>query len=183
MKPEIWLPIDNFEDSYMVSNIGFVRSLDRYVEYICRGKLTTRLHKGKIRKLKLGDDGYYCLDLYDKNCVEHWYRVNRLVAQAFIPNPENKPFVNHIDGVKTNNHVDNLEWSTELENTKHAIEIGLIKYVGSDNPNSSYTDVDVMYIRDLYSMGWTQKQIADWYKTDPPHIRHIVKRLQWKHTV
>ncbi len=77
--------------------------------------------------------------------------VHILVAQAFIPNPENKKIVNHKDGNKKNNHVENLEWVTQSENLKHAYQIGLVKPLrGTESPKSKLTENDVRYIRKIY---------------------------------
>jgi hypothetical protein len=84
-------------------------------------------------------DGYLATDLY-VNGVRHKKRVHRLVAEAFIPNPENKPEVNHRDGNKMNNEVANLEWVTKSENCWHAWENGFCKpsrsMLGRSNPNA-----------------------------------------------
>lgn len=71
--------------------------------------------------------------------------VHRLVAQAFIPNPENKPFVNHIDSNRSNNHISNLEWVTNRENFEHAVNFG------SMERKLSQEDLD--YIRENYKFG------------------------------
>ena len=93
--------------------------------------------KGNIRKLKTTNSGYLEIGI---SCFGKmiWYRLHRLVAQYYIENKENKPFVNHIDGNKQNNHVNNLEWVTHRENMDHAISTGLIKR-GEDNPTSKFT--------------------------------------------
>ena len=78
-------------------------------------------------------------------------RAHRLVAQAYIPNPDNKPQVNHKDGNKQNNHVSNLEWCTARENTQHAHDTGLAKALsGTENVNSKLSEEDVRYIRANY---------------------------------
>lgn len=69
--------------------------------------------------------GYPCIKMPDKNGQRRKYKVHRLVAQHFIPNPKNKPCVNHRDGIKTNNCVENLEWCTYKENMQHAYSLGL----------------------------------------------------------
>jgi hypothetical protein len=80
--------------------------------------------KGVPRLLKNSKDRYGYIHVVIKQKPR---RVHRLVAQTFIPNPENKPFINHIDGVKANNNINNLEWVTQSENELHAHKIGLKK--------------------------------------------------------
>lgn len=97
--------------------------------------------RGKEKALQVDDKGYFRVDLYDGG-VRTTKKVHRLVAEAFIPNPNNKPDINHIDGNKLNNSVDNLEWVTKSENMQHAFRIGLAKYHptpgmrGHKNPNA-----------------------------------------------
>lgn len=82
---------------------------------------------GLYRKPYINDSGYLCVGIYDSEkgqSVQH--RVHRLVAEAFIPNPDGKRTVNHIDGNKLNNCVENLEWATHKENLSHARKIGLV---------------------------------------------------------
>lgn len=123
MQAEIWKDIPNYEGLYMVSNLGRVKSLPK------------NNHKEIILKNKITKDGYYETAL-SKNNKQKWIRTHRLVAQAFIPNPDNKPQVNHIDGNKLNNNVDNLEWCTNQENINHAIRTGLENFIGKNNPKA-----------------------------------------------
>lgn len=116
MEQVVWKPVVGFEDRYEVSNDGRVRSLDIYVK--CRGG-KTRLSKGRIRPLYKNNRGYVIANLCRDNKAKYSL-VHRLVAEAFIENPDNKPQVNHIDGDNTNNHVNNLEWVTDNENKVHS---------------------------------------------------------------
>ena len=116
---EIWKDIKDFEGLYQVSNLGNVKSLDRDI-IDKNGKI--RHYKGQIMsgRIKKGtNQGYVMYDLFKDN-KRKTVRLHRLVAEAFIPNPNNLPEVNHIDGNKENNTVDNLEWCTRGENIKHA---------------------------------------------------------------
>ena len=112
---EVWKPIVNFENRYEVSSFGNVRSIqDNHGRTICKSKTIRKSWNGKYLSV--------CLSYKDKGRHE---LVHRLVAMAFIPNPDNKPQINHIDGNKHNNHVSNLEWATCKENIQHAHNTGL----------------------------------------------------------
>lgn len=106
---EIWKPIPEYEEYYEVSSLGRVR----------------RIRTGRILKNHIDSYGYLVVGLHvhskQKTCFVH-----RLVAMTFIPNPENKPQVNHINGIKTDNCSTNLEWATSSENMRHAYNTGLI---------------------------------------------------------
>ena len=114
---EIWKDIEGYEDLYQVSNYGRVRSLDRYITSKKNGN--TRIFYGKIMKpQKAIRDGYICVML-SKDSNKKYAKVHRLVAQAFIRNPDNLPEVNHKDEDKLNNCVWNLEWCTRSYNENY----------------------------------------------------------------
>lgn len=120
-----WLPIKNYEGLYEVSDTGEVRSVDRVLSVTNQKE---RLFKGKLIYQDLNVQvGYKQVSLWKNNKKTNLY-IHRLVAEAFIPNPSNKPDVNHIDGNRQNNHVSNLEWVTPKENSQHAISTGLQVY-------------------------------------------------------
>lgn len=106
---EIWKDIDDYNGIYQVSNLGRIKSL-------CNNK--TR--KEKILKLKKSKDGYLYAIL-NKNNKRKNFSVHRLVAQAFIPNPENKPCIDHINTDRSNNRVENLRWVTPKENMNNPL--------------------------------------------------------------
>ena len=108
---EIWKPIEEFNGNYSISNLGNVRSEDRD----CKSG-RNRIHKGVPLKKQLDKYGYQYVVL---DGVKR--KVHRLVAQAFIPNPENKPTVNHKDEIKTNNFISNLDWMTVEEQNKYSL--------------------------------------------------------------
>lgn len=117
-----WGDIVGYEGMYSVSSDGQIWSYPRYVS---RRSGRPNLMRGQLLKISKNDFGYCSVSLTDSLHVPKSYLVHRLVAQAFLPNPDNKPEVNHIDGNKSNNNVQNLEWATRMENQHHAIANGL----------------------------------------------------------
>jgi hypothetical protein len=131
---EEWRPIEGFEDSYAVSNLGRVKRLARVDVYKTknRAKSTTRPVSELILKSTETDEYYQVNLIYGEK--SEYRTVHRLVATAFIPNPENLPQVNHINGNKHDNRVANLEWCSAQANVQHSIQTGLrdLHQVGVD---------------------------------------------------
>lgn len=119
MEKEIWKPVVGFEGLYEVSSLGRVKSLDRYVK---AGHNSFRLSKGKILKPVKDSKGYYIIQLGRRyKCTLH-----RLVANAFIPNPNDYPCINHKDENKLNNNIGNLEWCTYKYNNNYGTRLDRI---------------------------------------------------------
>ena len=120
---EIWKDIEGYEGKYQISNHGRVKSLERHTEKNNEGKI-----KGFIKRYAFMlkstkcNQGYPIARLYAAKTQSKDFKVHRLVAMAFIPNPENKPFVNHINMIRDDNHVSNLEWVTARENKSHGVK-------------------------------------------------------------
>lgn len=116
---ENWKEITGYEGYFEVSNLGNFRSKDRVIRYKQSG---TRNYPGKPLKTETIVEGYQRIVLM-KGGIRKRFMCHRIVAQEFIPNPDNKPFVNHIDGNPANNKVENLEWCTQEENEQHAVQV------------------------------------------------------------
>lgn len=126
----------NIFDRFEVSNNGQIRNA-----------ITKRIYK-----LHLNKTGYFqvCVSLGSRK-KKKIFRIHKAVAETFIPNPDNKETVNHIDGNKQNNIMENLEWSTYSENSQHAFDTGLSHPTrGVDSTSSKLTHEDVEYIRTHY---------------------------------
>lgn len=126
MTDEVWADIPNYEGLYQVSNIGRVKSLPRGKQWPYR-----QTHNNiRVPHLK---NGYLAVNLSKNNKVK-WISIHRLVAIAFIPNPQNFPCVNHKDENKLNNNVDNLEWCTYKYNVNYGTGRERQRKSRSDNP-------------------------------------------------
>lgn len=115
---EIWKDVDGYDGLYQVSNLGNVRRLSKIITDVSQGGIRKRLFKGRILSQIVVNHGYKSVMLSMNGYVKR-YNVHRLVAQAFIPNPDDLPEVNHKDENKQNNRVDNLEWCTGLYNCNY----------------------------------------------------------------
>lgn len=114
---EIWKDIKGYEGSYMVSNYGRVKSLEKNI----KSHNCSRIQYRPERILKQYKSKWGYMRVYlTQNSIKKMFAVHRLVAMAFIDNPDNKPCVNHIDNNRNNNVVDNLEWCTYKENSQWA---------------------------------------------------------------
>ena len=118
--------IRGYENLYQVSNTGKIKSLAKKIISNRRGGMVYVNIREKILKQKKYPSGYFYIDLGQRREFKHFY-VARLVAMAFIDNPNNKPQVNHKNGIKSNNCSNNLEWVTASQNSQHAYDIGLNK--------------------------------------------------------
>ena len=122
---EIWKDIPEYEGLYQASNLGKIKSLKRITKKEYRNN---RIVKERIMKGTKNQDGYLKVHFKNKEKnIDKGLFIHRLVAKAFIPNPDNLPQINHIDGNKLNNKVENLEWCTNLYNQQHAWKNGLHK--------------------------------------------------------
>jgi hypothetical protein len=128
---ECWKPVVGYEGLYEVSDGGEVRGKDREIKTNIRFN-KKRIIKGKILKKRVGTKGYFSVDLCKEGKVSKT-NIHRIVAEAFIPNPEHKKVVNHINGNKQDNRVSNLEWVTYQENHWHARNTGLLTEIGQHN--------------------------------------------------
>lgn len=180
MSKEIWKDIPGYEGYYQVSNCGRVKSLDRVK---CDG---IRM-KGRIKKTHYDDCGYELIQLRKDGSYKH-LSIHRLVASAFIPNPDNLPQVNHKDEVRNHNTVDNLEWCTVEynQNYGHRKKRASINSTGVNNSRAKLTEKDVLEIRKTYIPGdkkYCKRALARKYNVSYETITAIVTNRLWKHLV
>lgn len=153
-----WAAIKGYETRYEVSDCGDIRKIN-----------------GEIIRQYKNSNGYLLARL---SGPRKEVRVHRVVAEAFILNPKNLPFVNHIDCTRSNNSVENLEWCTQWENLNHSQKLGRMQrnyWVGKRSPNAKLNDTQISDIRSEYKKGGISWQsLAKKYNTNKRSIGRIV---------
>lgn len=176
---EIWKDIIGYEGLYQISSLGRVKALPKTLQY-SDGRLYH--YKEKILKYSTGTSGYPTLHFYSLEGVRETCMIHRLVASAFIPNIDNKPTINHMDGNKQNNSVSNLEWNTYTENQEHARLTGLHKGTPSklDSKLAKLGKEDIIDILTNCKKrvtGVMQKDFAEKYNVSTTCIESVFKRF------
>jgi len=163
-----------FQNNYYASKDGHIYSTN-YTEE--PKKLNAFLRK----------DGYVAVAIHGKGIKRRTVRVHRIIAQAYILNPENKPQVNHLDGNKSNNAVSNLEWVTAKENTKHAWDTGLstfaVKSLETTKGLRKLSFKDAESIRDRYKPRCKingLRALSREYGIDKQSVKKILDRITYK---
>lgn len=161
--------IEGFEERYTVNTNGEVFSLSYR---------NSRKKKRMCEQLNMY--GYSIVQLTNKN-GRRPYKVHRLVAKTFIPNPKNKPTVNHINGNKEDNRVENLEWATIAENQKHAYRTGIKNTSGENNGNSKYTKHQIRKLKTMHKEGYSYSEISRACNISKKYVQQIIREKRWPH--
>lgn len=142
-----------------------------------------RVYNSKKKKwLSQSFSGRYCR-VHPRLRNSHNHAVHRLVAEFFVPNPDNKPFVLHLDNNTKNNRWDNLKWGTQSENVQQAYAQNRISAKGEKNGKSKLTEVDVMIIREARKAGFIVREIADYFKMNRSYMNGICSSRCWSHHI
>jgi hypothetical protein len=165
---EVWKDIKGFEGLYQVSNIGNVKRL-----------ISQRVFAERLIGRSIDRYGYV-KRILSKNGKNNYFTEHRLVAIAFIDNPDNKATVNHINGIKTDNRVENLEWNTNNENHQHAINTGLKDQKGIKHHKCKLTEEQVREIREI-GFSQTRMSLSKKYGVCRKNILGIIRGDFWKH--
>ena len=174
---EIWKDIKGYEGSYMISNLGRARSIDRI---IIRSDGVERTIKGGILKQHNNKAGYPSFGVWKDN-KRVLLMTHRIVLSEFVQNNDKTLVVNHKDGDKENNLLSNLEWCTQKFNIDHAMNNGLFDNRGIKHGNSKISESDVLKIRKLHKDGLNHQEIADKIGVKRRNVTSIVNRKTWKH--
>lgn len=171
-KEEIWKDIEGFEGAYQVSSYGRILSTKK------PGITSEGLH-GFLCGLSVNAKNYLQVNLR-LNGFGKTRKIHRFVVETFIPNPENLPTVNHIDGNKRNNFVDNLEWASYQRNMDHAIDNELINQRGKNHSRVKLTVDQVIAIRDLYSKeDLNYSEMSKIFDINHKAISRIIRGIGW----
>ncbi len=161
---------------YLISDAGIVKSIDRIVTFNKRSKTgksfsVTKMEKGREHTGNRTDGaGYKMFRIHKNGKVSHNVSIHRAVAETFIPNPDNKPEVNHIDGDILNNNINNLEWVTPSENKIHSL-----KYLNNKSIKYSREICDEIIVK-WGSGNYTNKQLCEAYNMSAAQVSRIANK-------
>lgn len=168
---EEWRDVVGLEGKYVISNHGRLKGINTN-SFSVKNKYPDGSYPIRII---INQKGYHFVQIYKANGKRLKTGIHRLVAQAFIPNPENKREVNHINGIKTDNHYLNLEWCTSSENIKHSIDTGLRKVKHGHLAHRAKLSLNqVLEIRELIKEGKANIDIAKQYNV----TRHTIGSIR-----
>lgn len=171
---EQWKEIQGFENEYLISNYGRIKSKTR-VYHCGTNHSVQKTIEEHILHVFFRKDKYVGVTL-KKNGKSFSREIHRLVAEAFIPNQEKKEQINHKDGDKHNNKVDNLEWITRSENALHSyFKLGNIKY------KRNFSEQEIKEIKGLYLQGQSKNQLAKQYFCSRTTIKRIIENKSYQH--
>ena len=171
MSKEVWKDVVGFEECFMISSLGSV--------YSKRTNKNLKPHKSKSGYLTLSSK------IGGRTGQSICLKLHRIIAEAFIENPESKPFINHKNGIKHCNAIGNLEWCTASENVQHAHDTGLSKTpIGIDHHSCKLTESDVLEIRASYIARHKEfgaRVLAKKFNVSHERISMIVNNKSWTH--
>lgn len=166
---EVWKDVVGYEELYQISNLGRIKSFKESLD-------------GKVLKQTKDKDGYFKIGIRDKFFKRKYFRVHRLVAEAFIPNPNNYDYVNHKDNNPANNIVSNLEWCTLAYNNKYRFTHGGYSHKGEKSTTAILTNEQVLEIYDLcWHSEKSQSEIARMFGVSRGAISGIKYGDSWSH--
>lgn len=173
---EEWRKIPGFDERYEVSSFGHIRRAKSIYWRFLHGKYTPHILPEKTLSLgTISQKGYI-----EVRFANRLHRLHRLIALAFVPNPNDLPQINHKNANKLDNRPENLEWCTNQQNRDHMVRLGLHAF-GSRSGTAILKEKDIPVIRNLIKQKFSQANIANRYNVSSSCIQGIADGHNWRH--
>lgn len=178
-----WVLIEegSIYEIYYTGLIVYLRTIDHSIKFFHKqsGIYYNRNIKGKRLKIHFGSQGYLNCRIYSLSGI-NLCGVHHIIGLVYLPNPENKPHINHINGIKIDIWIKNLEWNTAQENSLHAARFGLT-ISGEKHHYAKMTNNEVINCRNLYNDGLSIQQVADKLNKSYQIVYRVIKNIAFKH--